>query len=169
MSMRRIIKDGRIQNDAVIHLADDAAVPAQGVLTVSLARWRKDKSLLAPLGDRVGVRIPNTEDMDGLKDELSGLKLIVLEFPKFGDGRAMSQAHVLRTHHGYRGELRATGDVLRDQMLYMRRCGFDTFEVRPDRSLEDALKAFSEYSIVYQAATDTDTSIFQRRRQARNA
>jgi uncharacterized protein (DUF934 family) len=169
MTLRRIIKNDRVQDDACAHLADDAAVPAEGTFTVSLARWRKDKAQLAGFSDRVGIRVPNTEDMDTLKDDLSGVGLIALEFPKFGDGRAMSQAHVLRAHHGYRGELRATGDVLRDQLLAMRRCGFDAFEVRPDRSIEDALKAFSEYSVVYQAATDTDTSIFQRRRQAQNA
>jgi uncharacterized protein (DUF934 family) len=162
--MRRIIKDLRIIADECQHLADEAALPVQGRFTVSLVRWRKERETLAGSAGRLGVRIPNTEDIDALWPELAGVAMIVLEFPKFGDGRAFSQASVLRRHLGFNGEIRATGDVLRDQMLYMRRCGIDVFEPREDRSIEDALKAFSEYSEYYQAASDTGSAIHLRRR-----
>ncbi len=165
MSLRRIIKDRRIVDDGVVHLADDTPLPPAGPFTVSLARWRQDRQTLqARLAD-TGVRLPNDLDINELHAELQGVVRIVLEFPKFGDGRALSQARVLREQLGYTGEIRAIGDVQRDQLWYMYRCGFDAFEPRPDRSIEDALKAFSEMSVLYQPAVDIPQSIFQRRRQ----
>jgi uncharacterized protein (DUF934 family) len=168
MSLRRIIKDLRILADDCLHLEDDAPLPQKGAFTVSLTRWRKEReSLLARAAD-AGVRLPNDVDVNEIAGELAGdlarLARIALEFPKFGDGRAFSQARVLREQHGFKGEIRAVGDVLRDQLWYMHRCGFDAFELRPDRLLEDALKAFTEMTVTYQPATDTPESIFLRRR-----
>lgn len=165
MSLRRIIKDGRIIADDRVHLADDAAIPAAGVFTVSLARWRKEQASLKGILS-LGIRLPNDVDVDEIASELAGLEFIALEFPKFGDGRAYSQAHVLRERHVFKGELRAIGDVQRDQLWQMYRCGINAYELRPDRSIEDALKAFSEYSLTYQPAIDTNSSISLRRRKA---
>ena len=80
------------------------------------------------------------------------------------DGRASSQARLLRERHGFRGELRATGDVFRDAMYYMHRCGVNAFEVRPAQDLADALRAFGDFSLGYQGAADDPTPIFRRRR-----
>lgn len=165
MSLRRIIKDRHIQADDCVHLQDDAPLPASAPFTVSLARWRSERETLQPRRDDAGVRLPNDLDVNEVAGELTGLARIVLEFPKFGDGRALSQARVLREQHGFKGEIRATGDVLRDQLWHMHRCGFDAFELRPDRPLEDALKAFSEMSVTYQPGTDTPESVFLRRRK----
>ncbi len=164
MSLRRIIKNRHILDDDCHHLGDDDALPS-GPFTVSLARWNKERAQLSK--DRaadVGVRIPNDLDVNEVMDQLMGLPRIVVEFPKFSDGRAMSQARVMREQYEFKGEIRATGDVLRDQIWHMYRCGIDAFEPRPDRSIEDALKAFSEMSINYQPAVDSAQSIFQRRR-----
>jgi uncharacterized protein (DUF934 family) len=161
--MRRIIKDQRIVADDCQHLPDDAPVPSSGRFSLSLARWQKGAD---PIGQRLsdlGLRIPNDFDAAELAGKVDGLALIVLEFPKFGDGRALSQARVLREQLGFRGEIRATGDVLRDQMFFMQRCGINAFEPRSDRSLEDALKAFSEFSLVYQASSDSPLNVFRRR------
>jgi uncharacterized protein (DUF934 family) len=167
MSLRRIIKDRRIVGDDCQHLADDVPLPVSGRFTLSLARWNKERDALpqARLAD-AGVRIPNDLDINEIAGQLKSLNQVVVEFPKFGDGRAMSQARVLRDQLGFRGEIRATGDVLRDQLWHMSRCGIDAFEPRTDRSIEDALKAFSEVSVTYQPATDTQESIFLRRRKA---
>lgn len=164
MSLRRIIKDRHILDDDCLHLADDEALPA-GPFTVSLARWNKEcASLSKDRAADVGVRIPNDMDVNEIADQLQGLVRIIVDFPKFSDGRAMSQARVLREQHGFKGEIRATGDVLRDQMWHMYRCGIDAFEPRPDRPIEDALKAFTETAVPYQPAVDSSVSIFQRRR-----
>src|SRR5688572_10508901 len=164
MSLRRIIKERRIVADDCEHLADDAALPEVGSFTVSLERWRKEREALQPRLADAGVRLPNDLDVNEVFADIAEIPRIALHFPKFGDGRALSQARVLREQHGYAGEIRATGDVQRDQLWQMYRCGIEVFEPRPDRSIEDALKAFSEMSVTYQAAVDSPQSIFLRRR-----
>ena len=108
--------------------------------------------------------MPNTVDVVEMVADLPRLELVALEFPKFSDGRALSQARLLRERYGYRGEIRAMGDVLRDQLFFMTRCGFDAFEPRPDRSLEDALAAFDEFSASYQPAADQPLPLYRRGR-----
>lgn len=161
---RRVIRDRRIVTDDCEHLADDAALPGSGCFTLSLERWRREREVLGTRLADAGVRLPNDLDVNDVFAEIAESPRIVLNFPRFGDGRALSQARVLREQHGYTGEIRASGDVQRDLLWQMYRCGIDVFEVRPDRSIEDALKAFSEMSVTYQAAVDTPQSIFLRRR-----
>jgi len=112
----------------------------------------------------VGVRLPNTANVADLAEDLSRLKVVALEFPKFADGRAHSQARLLRERYGYQGEIRAVGDILRDQLFFMARNGFDAFELRADRSLEDALDAFGEFSESYQPAADQQLPLYRRAR-----
>ncbi|MEM6993486.1 MAG: DUF934 domain-containing protein [Myxococcota bacterium] len=145
-----IIKNRVIVDDATKHLADDAPVPATGDVTVSLSRYGAEREALAARADRVGVRIKPDEDVDEIVPHLGQIKLIAVEFPKFTDGRGYSTARLLRERHGYRGELRAIGHVLRDQLFYMQRVGFDAFEMAPGKSVQDALNAFSDFSVTYQ-------------------
>ena len=159
--MRRIIKDRRIVEDVWQHLADDAEL-VEGPVLVSLARWRQDEALRTRAG-AVGVRLPNTLDLATISADLPRWALVALEFPKFADGRAYSQARLLRERHGFRGEIRAVGDVLRDQLFFMARSGFDAFELRADRRLEDALQAFTEFSDSYQPAVDQPLPLYRRR------
>jgi uncharacterized protein (DUF934 family) len=131
---------------------------------VSLARWQRERAILLKRGQPVGVRLPNTANVADLAADLPLLEVVALEFPKFADGRAHSQARLLRERYGYQGELRAVGDVLRDQLFFMARNGFDAFELRADRSLEDALKAFDEFSESYQPAADQPQPLYRRGR-----
>jgi uncharacterized protein (DUF934 family) len=146
--MRQIIKDGRIVRDDWIHLADDEAIPAQPII-VSLARWRRERETLLARPEKTGVRLHNDEDPRALMQDLAHWPVVALEFPGFTDGRAYSQAHLLR-RCGYRGEIRAVGNVLRDQLLFMRRTGFDAFELQESQDLENALEAFREFTVAYQ-------------------
>ena len=161
--MRSVIKNRQIVEDRWQHLADDAELPA-GPVIVSLARWRRERAALLARGEPVGVRLPNTANVADLAADLPALALVALEFPKFADGRAHSQARLLRERYGYRGELRAVGDVLRDQLFFMARNGFDAFEPRADRGLEDALEAFGEFSDSYQPAADQPLPLYRRGR-----
>lgn len=145
-----IIKDRAIVEDAWAHIADDAAIPPQGDITVSLARWGEESAALAARPGKVGVRIAPGEDVDGAIDALLNAPMIAIEFPKFTDGRGYSTARLLRERHGYAGELRAIGHVLRDQIFYMHRVGINAFELAPGRSLSDALNAFSDFTVTYQ-------------------
>lgn len=111
------------------------------------------------------VWISPEDDFEGFVPQLLMLELIAVDFPSFRDGRGYSIATLLRTRYGWAGELRAIGDVLRDQLNYMHRCGFDAFSVRPDKDIHDAIKSFSHYSVRYQGAVDNPLPLFRRRNQ----
>ena len=132
-------------------------MPADGLLLVSFARWREARAALLARRGAVGVALANTDPVEALAPDVSRLELIALHFPKFSDGRAYSQARLLRGRMGYGGELRATGNVLRDQLPFMLRCGFDSFE-SDQKGFADALaRARSLFSVVYQPAEDGRT------------
>lgn len=149
-----LIKDDRIVADPWTVVADGELLPEGAPAIVSLARWRAERETLdgrnAPLGIRLGAHQSPWEFVD----DLDRFQMIALEFPSFGDGRAYSYARLLRERHGYRGELRAVGQVLRDQALFMRRCGFDAFEVAEGTALEDWRQALGEISVFYQPTDD---------------
>ena len=112
----------------------------------------------------IGVRLMPEDDPSDLAGHLDKIGLIEISFPKYTDGRGYSQAQLLRRRHGYTGELRAVGHVLRDQILYMNRSGFDAYQTsRAD--LSDVLEALSEYSAFYQPAADGHASVFARRHE----
>ncbi len=161
--MPSVIKNRQIVEDRWQPIGDEDALPV-GAVIVSLARWQRERAELLARGGPLGVRLPNTADLAELVADLPLLEVVALEFPKFSDGRAYSQARLLRERHGYRGEIRAVGDVLRDQLFFMARCGFDAFEPRADRSLEDALMAFGEFSASYQPAADQPLPPYRRGR-----
>lgn len=165
--MRDIIKDRAIVADdwQVLHLAEGetaegVAIP-KGKVIVPLAVWQARRDSLKARGD-VAVWLASDERPEALKDDLAALPLIAVDFPKFGDGRGYSIAYNLRARFGYQGELRAIGDVLRDQLFYMQRVGFNAFATRPDRSIEDALKGLTDFSEAYQASWDQKAPLFRR-------
>src|SRR5207247_8907896 len=118
-----LVKHGKITNDALVHMADDAEIPGDGAILITAARFLEDAEGLSRRVGRTGVIWPNNRDVDDLVPYLDRLAVIALVFPTFRDGRAYSQARVLRERHHYRGELRATGQVLRGQFLFMCRGG----------------------------------------------
>ena len=144
------------------HVAPERA--ADGKLIVTLARWRADRGSLLAAQAAVGVLLPNTADVEALYPEIDDRPLIALQFPTFSDGRALSQAVVLRKRVGFRGELRAVGDVIRDLVFWLGRCGFDSIVPRQDQSLEACKEALEELSVAYQAAADDHTPVWVRRR-----
>lgn len=113
--------------------------------------------------DVTAVWISPDDDFEPGVSRLLTLDMIAVDFPVFRDGRGYSIAKLLRSRYGWKGELRAIGDVLRDQLNYMRRCGFDAFAVRADKDIEDALKSFSFYSVAYQGDVDDPVPLFRRR------
>jgi uncharacterized protein (DUF934 family) len=115
------------------------------------------------------VSLANTDPVEDLAPHVGRLRLIVLDFPKFSDGRAYSQARLLRGRMGYRGELRATGGVLQDQVAFMLRCGFDSFESEQKGFGEALAKARTLFSVVYQPAEDNQVPVSLRRLERENA
>jgi uncharacterized protein (DUF934 family) len=143
------------------------ALPAGRVL-LPLAYWKDAGRTLAasrPAGT-LGVWLaPDSEPQDAVA-EFGQVALIAVDFPVFRDGRGYSIARLLRERYYWRGELRAIGDVLRDQLAYMARCGFDAFAVREDKNIHDALRAFTELSVHYQTGVDETLPLFRRRAAA---
>lgn len=155
----QIIRDRRISESHWRHVPEVAltetgsATPA-GAIIVALADWRRHGTELLRRQTPVGVRVASTDSIDDIVDDLDSIALVALEFASFTDGRGYTHARRLREMHGYQGEIRAVGDVSRDRLAFMERCGFNAFELRPDSDLRDALKAFDEISVVYQPAAD---------------
>lgn len=148
-------------------LDDDAPPPGAGRVIVSLARWQKDHAALRASGLEVGVRIPNTTDLALAWPQLADRPLLALEFPAFPDGRAYSQARLLRDRYRFAGEIRATGaSVVRDQLQGMERCGIDSFALRADQDSAACLAAFADFTLAYQPAADGQRTVRDRRRSA---
>jgi uncharacterized protein (DUF934 family) len=149
-----LIKGGQFVEDPFYFVPDGKAYPEDRGVIVTLARFQGERENLFVHRKLIGVRLASNENPTVLKADLPRLAVIVLEFPKFRDGRAFSWARMLRTRFGYKGEIRATGDFLYDQLAHMARVGFDAFEVRQDFPLEQFHRAMAEISAPYQPSAD---------------
>ena len=161
----RIIKDGAIVEDAWIHIADGAELPASGDVIVSLDRYREQREALRARGGQLGVRLRSDQEAKSVAEFADELSVIAIEFPGFKDGRGYTTARLLRDRFGFKGQVRAVGDVLRDQLFYMKRCGFDAFELKPGKDIQGAVNAFRDFSVTYQGAADDPRPLFRRRAQ----
>jgi len=164
--MQRIIKGDQVV-DETWHLlpkeqtlddlsnCDDVIVP--------LSLWLAHAHALKARDGGLGVWLDSDEPVEEIAEDLQHFQVIALNFPSFTDGRHYSSARLLRERYGYKGEIRAIGDVLRDQLFYLRRCGFDAFAIRADRDPYDALQGLKDFSVAYQAAADEPMPLFRRR------
>lgn len=150
--MSALIIDGRLGNDRWQLLADDSPLPAAGSVIVP---WARASELDASATLELGVQIPNTLDVEPAWPQLQRAALIQLDFPAYGDGRAYSQARLLRQRLGFTGELRASGKaVTEDQILMMSRVGINSFVLREDQSAEACLRRLQWLDVAYQPACD---------------
>ena len=163
------VKDGRIATDLFTHVADGTELPGDSAVLVSAARFLEDPEVLLKRAGKIGIVWPNNRDVDDLVPYLDRLAVVALVFPSFRDGRAYTQARLLRERHGYEGELRATGQVLRDQFVFMLRAGFDAFDVKKQADAEAFGEAARRYTVFYQPAGDGHLSALQRRNQLRHS
>ncbi|MGB4924059.1 MAG: DUF934 domain-containing protein [Candidatus Nitrotoga sp.] len=162
-----IIKNKAVVSDdwTILRLSENetpesVTVPA-GKIIVPLKVWQAQRATLQNRAE-LGVWLASNERPEELKGEMEKFAVIAVDFPKFADGRGYSIAYNLRARLGYVGELRAIGDVLRDQMFYMQRVGFDAFAPRPDKNIHDALKGLTDFSETYQTSLDQKLPLFRR-------
>ena len=163
--MPQLIKDRAIVDDRWTLLRDAeqfATVSADALVIVPLAYWQEQRDVLSARGI-VGVWLAPKDDPAALADDVDRLPLIAVDFPQFTDGRGYSTGRLLREKYGFKGELRAIGDILRDQLFYLYACGFNAFAVRVDRDLTDALKGLVDFSDNYQSTVDQPVPLFRRR------
>jgi uncharacterized protein (DUF934 family) len=124
--------------------------------------WKEKRAELAGRQD-IGVWLDSHEEPEIIADHIHELPVIAVNFPKFTDGRGYSTARLLRERFGYSNELRAVGDVLLDQLFYMKRCGFDAYALREDKDINKAEQSLNVFSTAYQAAVDVKEPLFRRR------
>ena len=164
--MQQIIKNGQLVSESWHLLAADASLadlPNSDDVIVPLPLWLEHSHALSQRDGGLGVWLDSHEEVESIAGDLEHFQVIALNFPVFSDGRNYSNARLLRDRYGYKGEVRAIGDVLRDQLFFMQRCGFDAFVIREDRSAEDALQSLKDFSETYQAAADQPQPLFRRR------
>jgi uncharacterized protein (DUF934 family) len=164
-----LVKTGKISTDAFVHVADDAELPDDGAVLISATRFLGDAETLSRRNGKTGVVWPNNRDLDDLVPYLDRLAMVALVFPSFRDGRAYSQARLLRERHGFKGELRATGQVLRDQFVFMLRAGFDAFEVKKESDAEAFTNTAKRYSVFYQPTGDGRLTALHQRMALRHS
>lgn len=162
-----MIRDNALVIDDWTEIDSQADIPPTKKLIVPLSRWLSEREQLCATGASIGVRLPNTEDVDAIFPEIANRPLLALEFPKYDDGRALTQARVLRGRLAYRGDLRGVGDILQDLVFIMRRCGFNEITLRAGQDPQKCLRALSDFSTAYQPAADGIQSVFIRRRKSR--
>jgi uncharacterized protein (DUF934 family) len=158
----QLVKSGHVVEDRFVRVLDDAPLP-EGPVLIPAERFLADSAELAAREGAIGVIWPNHRKVSELLPHLHRLALVVLAFPNFKDGRAYSQARQLREQHGYGGELRASGEILRDQLLFFLRAGFDAFEVKKDADVPVFVQSAVRYSVFYQPAGDARVSALLRR------
>ena len=169
----KIIKNKAIVEDdwIVLRLGEqqspESVLIPGGKIIVPLQVWLQQREVLLKRSE-LGVWLASDERPELLKDDVDKFSVIAVDFPKFSDGRSYSISYNLRVRLGYTGELRAIGDVLRDQLFYMQRVGFDAFEPRPDRKIEDAIKGLSDFLEFYQKSVDQKLPLFRRVQRSRN-
>jgi uncharacterized protein (DUF934 family) len=164
-----LVNGGKIADDSFVKLAVDTPLPEGGDILVPAERFVGEADALLKRTGKVGVIWPNNRDIAELVPYLGKIATVALVFPTFRDGRAYSQARLLRERYGYRGDLRATGQVLRDQFVFMLRAGFDSFEVKKQADAEAFMLTAKRYSVFYQPTGDGRITALHRRMQLRHS
>ncbi len=164
----QIIKDNKIVEDdwvRITELENDSPLP-EGKVIIPFKYWLANREQLINLDKKFAVCADADDEAEEIAKDLAHFELIALDFPKFADGRSYSNARLLRDRYGYQGELRAMGDVLQDQLFYMHRCGFNAFQLREDKDINAAMKAFNDFTVKYQTAADGAQPVYRLRKSA---
>ena len=158
-----LLKRDQIVDDPWQQIDDDSALPSGGPVIVTYERWQKERDTLLGRNGDLGIVLASDQSPDLIADDLHRFTLVCLSFPKFTDGRAYSYARLLRARYDFAGEIRAVGAVLRDQLLFMRRCGFDSFVIPDDADAAAWTVAFNDFSQRYQPTVDRTPTATQLR------
>jgi len=164
-----LLKDGKVVDDIWAFVEDGHELSPGGCIVVSLGRFLSEHDQLLARNRSIGVRLVNSDDPALLAPHLDQLHLVEVQFPKYTDGRALSQAQLLRRRLGYKGEIRATGQVLRDQLRLMIRCGIDAMVIAEADAEGVYAASANEFSEFYQSAADTSESVFVKRQKLRQS
>jgi len=165
--MPQLLKDGQVIDNPwqIIEANDEAdqeALPSGDIL-VPLSMWLNNQSVLENHSGAVGLWINGGEEIEGIAQSIVTAPVIAINFPKFVDGRGFSVARLLRDRYGFKGELRAVGQIIRDQLFFLKRCGFNAFEFDSEIDLDEGAQSLADFSDAYQVAADQPEPLFKRR------
>jgi uncharacterized protein (DUF934 family) len=160
-----LIRDRQQADDPFVYVADEAQIPPDGPVIVSLAHWQNHREALIQRGHPVGVRLKSDQHPEAIADSLQHFDVIALEFPTFRDGRPYSYARLIRDRYGFTGELRAVGDVLLEQLHYMERVGFNAFDLDSEDPEQAIRIASGDFSVWYQPSGDDRPNAAQLRQK----
>ena len=159
-----LVKNGELFTSSFVDASAAEAVPATGPVIVSLDQWKAQREALLQRGTPLGIRLHSDQAPELIAADLQHFAVVALEFPKFRDGRAYSYARLLRERYGFKGELRAVGEVLLEQLFFMLRTGFDAFDLQQSPDPVAAFKtAISDFSVWYQPTADGRKTALQLR------
>ena len=162
-----LVKNGELVASSLVDASGAEAIPPAGPVIVSLDQWKAHRDELLARGTPLGIRLHSDQAPELIAADLEHFEVVALEFPKFRDGRAYSYARLLRERYGFKGELRAVGEVLLEQLFFMLRTGFDAFEIESKDPLGDYRTALGDFSVWYQPAADGRPTAMQLRRSKR--
>lgn len=166
--MQKLIKNGSLADNhwTILKVASGPevlqAAPGKSFI-VPLSFWNTYQDEIQEYNGNIAIWLDSNELVEQIAEQLQAMPMVALNFPVFSDGRSYSNARELRQRYDYKGEIRAIGDVLRDQLYYMSRCGFDAFELRQDQDPELCLQAFADFKTGYQASIAEPDPLFRRR------
>lgn len=149
----QLIKDQQIIEDNRQFISEDQPLPATGDITVSLTRWQQERDRLLKHPGKIGVRLIPADTTADIAGDLSNIALVEVDFPVYTDGRAFTHARLLRNRYHYRGEIRAVGQFMADQIFYLWRVGVNAFQLPNPQQLPIALKALNDFTVHYQIST----------------
>jgi uncharacterized protein (DUF934 family) len=158
-----LLKNSSVIEDTYTDVSNAELIPDSGAIIISLAQWQEHQETLIQRADPLGIVLRSDEKPELIADKLQHFSVVALDFPAFGDGRAYSSARLLRDRYGYTGELRATGDVLLEQLHFMNRVGFDAFAINSADAVHEWEIAATDISVWYQPASDGRSSVLQLR------
>ena len=159
-----LVKNGELFTSSFVDASAGEVIPPTGPVIVSLDQWKAQRDELLKRGAPLGIRLHSDQAPELIAGDLPHFAVVALEFPKFRDGRAYSYARLLRERYGFKGELRAVGEVLLEQLFFMLRTGFDTFEIQSADPLKDYQTALADFSVWYQPTADGRPTAMQNER-----
>ena len=160
-----LVKNGELVTSSFVDASGSEAIPATGPVIVSLDQWKAHRDELLKRGTPLGIRLHSDQPPELIAADVQHFAVVALEFPKFRDGRAYSYARLLRERYSFKGELRAVGEVLLEQLFFMLRTGFDAFEIVSADPLKDYRTALADFSVWYQPTADGRPTAMQLRRK----
>ena len=160
-----LVKNGELVTSSFVDASAAEVIPPAGPVIVNLDQWKTHRDELLKRGTPLGIRLHSDQPPELIAADLAHFALVALEFPKFRDGRAYSYARLLRERYGFKGELRAVGEVLLEQLFFMLRTGFDVFDIQSADPVNDYRTALADFSVWYQPTADGRPTAMQLRRK----